>query len=115
MDLELRRYIQNATFDQASLRHVQSMLPDDAELDRWLEQMATDYAAHEFIFLTVAALADGRRIDARHLAKGAAILDAAELLPEIATKMTGNVPEYLMQAIQNSVIGHMGRAWALGI
>ena len=71
---------------------------DGAELDRWLEQAAADYANNEFIFLVIAAIAAGREIHARHLAKGAAILDSAGVLHEIAMKMTGDVPEYLMQA-----------------
>jgi hypothetical protein len=56
-----------------------------------------------------------REIHARHLANGAAILDSAGLLPEIAMKMTGNVPEYLMQALRNSILSHRGRAYALAV
>jgi hypothetical protein len=115
MDPELRRYIQQSSFEQAAIRHVRTMLPDETELDRWLEQTAGDYACDEFIFLLVAAMAAGRAIHARHLGKGAAILASIDLLPEIAMKMTGNVPEYLMHALQNTIISHKGRAYALAV
>ena len=115
MDPELRRYLQQSSLDQHAIRHVESMLPDGAELDRWLEQAAADYANNEFIFLVIAAIAAGREIHARHLAKGAAILDSAGVLHEIAMKMTGDVPEYLMQALPNSILSHRGRAYALAV
>jgi len=63
LDLELRRYIHRSILDRPAIRHIQSKLPDDAELDRWLEQTAADYAATEFLYLVLAALDAGRQID----------------------------------------------------
>src|SRR3989442_15290835 len=100
MDSELRRYIRESNFDGVAIQHIQSKLPDDAELDRWLEQAAADYAGDEFVCLVIAALGAGREINARHLVKGAAALAAGEMLPEIAMKMTGDVPGNLLQAVR---------------
>jgi hypothetical protein len=113
MDPELRRYIHESNFDRAAFRHIQSRLPDDAELDRWLEQTAADYAGDEFLWLVLAALDSGRQIDAHHLVKGTAALGAAELVPEIAMKMTGDVPGYLLQAVRDSFISQHGQVYAL--
>ena len=33
MDPELRRYIHETTLNRAAIRHIQTMLPDDTELD----------------------------------------------------------------------------------
>jgi hypothetical protein len=77
MDSELRRYIQQSSLDQSTIRNVQSMLPDDAELNRWLEQRAADYACDEFLRLIIEAMAVGRDVHARHLAKGAPIPETA--------------------------------------
>ncbi len=68
MNPELRRYIRESILDRAAIRHIQTMLPDDAELDRWLEQTAADYEGNEFVCLVIAALGAGRQVDARHLA-----------------------------------------------
>src|SRR5579884_1416522 len=106
MDPELRRYINESVLDRAMIQHIQSKLPDDAELDCWFEQTAADYAANEFLCLALAALDAGRRIDARHLVKGAAALGAGKLLPEIAMKMSGDVPGYLLQAVRDSFMGN---------
>jgi hypothetical protein len=115
MDPDVRQYLQTAPFERASVRHVQSILPDDAELDRWLEQLTAEYAAQEFVFLTIAALVDGRRVDARHLVRGAAMLDAGQILPEIGPKFTGDIAGSLLDAVQHGIMPHHGRAWALGI
>src|SRR5947209_14663645 len=87
MDPALRRYIHESILDRAAIQHIQSKLPDDLELDRWLEQAAADYAGDEIVCLVIAALAAGRTIDARPLAKGAAALSAGDMLPDIAMKM----------------------------
>jgi len=115
LDLELRRYIHASILDRAAIRHIQSKLPDDAELDRWLEQTAADYAATEFLCLVLAALDAGRQIDARHLVKGAASLAAGGMLPELAMKMSGDVPGCLLQAVRDSFISNEGKAYALAV
>jgi hypothetical protein len=115
MDPTLRRYINESIFDRATIQHIQTTLPDDAELDRWLEETAADYAGNEFVCLALAALDAGRQIDARHLAKGAAALAAGRLLPEIATKMKGDVPGYLLQAVRDSFISQEGKAYVLAV
>jgi SEC-C motif len=115
MDPALRRYIHESVLDRAAIQHIQSQLPDDVELDRWLEQAAADYAGDEMLCLVIAALGAGRRIDARHLIKGAAALAAGDILCEIAMKMTGDVPGYLMQAVRDSFISNRGKAYALAV
>ena len=106
MSEELRHFIQQSTFDKRTIRQLEGMLPEASELDRLLEQLAAEYAANEFVFLVIAALAAGRTIDARHLVRGAPLLSAGEMLVETAMKMTGNVPEYLMQAIRNELFSN---------
>ena len=115
MDPELRRYIRETTLNRAAIRHIQTMLPDDTELDAWLEQTATDYAGDEFLCLVIAALGAGREVQARHLAKGATALAAGDMLPEIAMKMTRDVAGFLMQAVRGAFINQRGKANALGM
>ena len=45
---ELRQFIQRASFEKRTIRQLESMLPDDSELDRLLEQLASEYAGNEF-------------------------------------------------------------------
>ncbi len=115
MNPELRRYIRETTLNRAAIRHIQTMLPDNTELDAWFEQTAADYAGDEFLCLVIAALDAGREVHARHLAKGAAALAAGDMLPEIAMKMTGDIPGYLMQAVRGAFMNQRGKAVALGI
>jgi hypothetical protein len=79
-DLCVSRYIHETTLNRAAIRRIQTMLPDDTELDAWLEQTATDYAGDEFLCLVIAALGAGRDVQARHLAKGAAALAAGDMV-----------------------------------
>ena len=65
--------------------------------------------------LVIAALGAVRQVDARHLGKGAAALAAGDMLPEIAMKMTGDVPGYLMQAVHGAFMNQRGKAIALGV
>jgi hypothetical protein len=52
MDPALRRYINESIFDRATVQHIQTTLPDDAELYQWLEETAADYAGNEFVCLS---------------------------------------------------------------
>jgi hypothetical protein len=115
MSEELRRFIQKSEFDKRTIRQLEGMLPEPGELDRLLEQLAAEYAANEFVILVIAALSAGRTIDAKHLARGASLLSAGDMLVETAMKMTGNLPEYLMQAIRNEPFSNRGKAYALGV
>ena len=115
MDSELRQYMRQALLSQATVGYLQSRLPDDAELDRWLREATDERTPDEFIYLTLAALADGRPLDARHLVYGAAMIDAAGLLPDVAMRVTGDTTKYLMQAVQDSCIDDRGKAYALAI
>src|SRR5205823_12352863 len=108
-------FIRQALFDKRTIRQLESMLPEDRELDRLVEQLAAEYAANEFVFLVIAALAAGRSIGARHLVRGASLLSAGEVLVETAMKMTGDVPEYLMQAARSGIFSNRGKAYVLGV
>ena len=115
MSDDLRQFIQQAAFDKRTIRQLADLLPEDGELERLLEQLAAEYAGNEFVFLMIAALHAGRRIDARHLIRGASLLSAGDMLVETAMKMSGEVPEYLMQAVRNALFSNRGKAYALAV
>ena len=113
MNPELQQYIQHqASLDLTSIRYVRERLPDDSELDSWLEEAASAHSGHGFILLTAAAFMDGRTVDARHLVGGAQLLQAP-LLAHLGLKMTGDVTKYLMQALQHELLDWSGKTDAL--
>ena len=78
--------------------------PDDDELDRLLEAAVERHEPHGLANLMVAALAAERRVDARHLAKGAREIDDIGIMIAIAGHCSGDLAAAMLAATQS---GHM--------
>jgi SEC-C motif len=102
---ELSQEIEESPLSKQLVQRVQSLLPaDDAELNQWLGDALQRMAHSEFVCGISAAVASGRHVDPRHLARGGIVLAAAEILPEIVMRMPeGEVPEYLLQAAEVNI------------
>jgi SEC-C motif len=114
MKPELRAFTHQSLLDQRSLQHVIANLPtDDAELDREIEAALDGDQPNEFKFLSLAALAAERPVDARHLVKGIAMLDRTNCLPEVALRMRGDVGGYLVKGVEAAFMDREISAQAL--
>ncbi|HEY0548374.1 MAG TPA: SEC-C metal-binding domain-containing protein [Verrucomicrobiae bacterium] len=105
MPPELLPYLEQTNFYQASLRRLGERLPaEDAGLCQWIEQTIRANEPAALMCLLLAALDAGRKVDAKHLAEGARLLPAPELLLNLALRMEGNVAAHLMTAVQKTVM-----------
>jgi SEC-C motif len=105
MNIELRQLIDHSQYHQGALREVMALLPgDDAELDRLIGEAVKAGRQKDFLFLVMPALEAGRKVDARHLGHGAIMLLDWATLGCVAWHMDGNVPEYLLEAFQHSIM-----------
>jgi SEC-C motif len=105
MSPELRELIDTTRWHQGAVRAAAALLPaDDAELDRWIEQSvaANDEAA--FIHIVAGAVSIERKIDARHLAHGTALVPNHILLGAIAWRMEGDVASHLLTAVRETIL-----------
>ena len=103
MNPELREFIEQARFCRASVQRVAELLPPvDAELDALIAEIAGENNPKAFLHVVVAALGQGRRVEARHLARGASLLGHATWVGSVMFKVQGDVPEQTMAAIENS-------------
>ena len=85
----------------------------DAALDRLLEETVARKEDAAFTHLVLAALGTGRRVDARHLAGGAALFPEPGQLIAAALHMSGDVPRALIEAVANGRMGNEREATAL--
>jgi len=100
---ELRHLVNYSMWGKASIEAVAALLPsDDVELDALIAEAVRERNQAGFLYVTVAALARGRKVDARHLAGGAMMVPGGPLLGCIATHMEGQVPEPLLHAMQHT-------------
>ena len=114
MSPELRQFIDQTRFHQAAVLRVAEMLPaDDAELDAWIAETVKDNAQGGFMFLVTAAASRERRLDARHLARGAMMLPYHQWVGCVALRMQGDVPEHLLAAIHDTRLDRVCEAAAL--
>ena len=92
------------------------MLPaDDVELDAMIETAARENDLDGFLPLVIAALHAGRKVDAHHLAQGAALMYANIWIGLAAFHMTGDVAEPLMEAVRHHRVEENLRAACLFI
>ncbi len=75
--------------------------PDDAELDAMIEAAVRESDLDVFMFVVIAALHGERKLDARHLARGAGLMPEGVWIGATAFRMVGDVPEYLMDALRH--------------
>jgi hypothetical protein len=103
MQTELRQLIKQSQFYKASVLRVAEMLPvDDAALNELIEETVRSASANEFIFIAMAALHAGRPVSARHLSRGGILMPNWFFMGWMATHMTGDLPEPLMDALEST-------------
>jgi hypothetical protein len=114
MNPEVRQFIETARFHRASVEQMAGMLPaDDAELDSWIAGAVSRNDLMAFMLIVMAALSRERPVHARHLAHGARLLPGPEYIVSIVLRMQGDVPEYLLEGIHNTVMHSTCQAAAL--
>lgn len=87
--------------------------PDDGILIAALDEAAAGREAKSFSHLYLAALLAGRRIPARVLEWGAALLPEGMLIVHTAFRLDGDVAEALAAAVRSGRMGHEREATAL--
>ena len=101
MDAELRTLIDHSKFYKGAVRDVVKLLPpsDDALSTLVAETIAAGDQLG-LLFTITAAFEAGRRIDAQHLERGAALCGDPQRLGNFAWKMDGDVPGALLRAVK---------------
>ena len=116
MQPEIREFLDHNRFHAAAVRELAGMLPtDDAELDTMIGTAAREHDLDGFQPLVFAALHAGRKVDARHLAQGAALMYGSIWIGLAAFHMTGDVAEHLMEAVRHQRVAEGLRAESLFI
>lgn len=109
MSPELRHLIDRSKWHQGAVVAVAALLPaEDSELDALIAESVQAKDQNGFCYLTMAAVASGRPVDARHLARGATMFHDGVLLGIVAWHTYGDVPEALLSAMQDSKMGSTG-------
>lgn len=116
MDAELRTLIDHSKFYQGTVREVAKLLPpSDEALSALIAETITAGDQLGFLFAVTAGFEAGRRIDAHHLERGAALSGDPHRLGNFAWKMDGDVPGALMKAIRHGGMARELHACALFI
>jgi hypothetical protein len=103
MQTELRQFIEQCLFCLASVQRVAELLPaDDAELDALIGETVTENNPKSCLLVVVAALSRERPVAARHLARGAMLLGHELWLGSVMMQAQGDVPEPVLDAIENT-------------
>ncbi len=111
---ELRDLIDHTRWHQASVVAAAALLPaDDEELDQWIEQAIAESDMWAFMYIVSGALTENRRLDARHLARGTALVPNHHYLGTIAWGMEGEVTAQLLVAVRETTFHQEAEAMAL--
>ena len=114
MNPELRHLIDDTHFHRASMRQAVGLLPpDDAGLDSLIAEAIAADDIMAFMVVTVTATHAGRRLEARHLEHGTKFFPSHQWLGRVAIHMHGDVPAYLLAAVQNTRLEPLIEASAL--
>jgi hypothetical protein len=114
MNPELRQFNDQCRFCLASVQRVAELLPaDDTELDALIGEIAQENNPKSFLLVVVAALGRERPVQARHLAHGAMLLAHELWLGNVMMKVRGDVPEPVLDAIENTRLSPTSEAVAL--
>ncbi len=114
MKPELRQFNDQCLFCLASVQRVAELLPaDDTELDALIGEIAQENNPKSFLLVVVAALGRERPVPARHLAHGAMLLGHELWLGNVMMKAQGDVPEPVLDAIENTRLSPTSEAVAL--
>ncbi len=116
MDAQLRTLLDQSKFYKGTVQQVAKLLPpsDDA-LQIVIAELIAASDQLGFLFVTVAAIDSGRRVDARHLEGSINLCGDARWLGNIAWKTEGDVPGALLAAMKRSAIPRELHACALFI
>ena len=107
MTPEIRALISPVTYRKAGVCKLAELLPDDEGLlDEWIAAAVRDADRGTFILLATAALHKGLRVDARHLARGTALLPHHLTVGAFAWHMSGDVDVHLLAAVRNTQMKH---------
>ena len=102
MQPEMREFLDHARFHAAAVAELAQMLPaDDAELSAMIETAVRESDLKTFMFVMLAALHAERKLDARLLAHGVALMPHADWIGAAAFHMVGDVAEHLMDAVRH--------------
>ncbi len=114
MQTELRQFIEQCRFCLASVQRVAELLPaEDTELDALIGETVQENNPKSFLLVVVAALSRARPVAARHLARGAMLLGHELWLGNVMFKVQGDVPEPVLDAIENTRLTQTSEAMAL--
>jgi hypothetical protein len=114
MQTELRQFIEQCLFCLASVQRVAELLPaDDMELDTLIGETVQENNPKSCLMVVVAALSRARPVQARHLARGAMLLGHELWIGSVMLKAQGDVPEPLLDAIENTRLSGACEAAAL--
>src|ERR1035438_9361465 len=114
MNTELRQFIEQCLFCLASVQRVAELLPaDDGELDALIGETVQENNPKAFLLVVVAALSRERPVQARHLARGAMLLGHEFWLGNVMLNARGDVPEPVLDAIENTRLSANCEAVAL--
>ena len=103
MQTELRQFIDQCLFCLASVQRVAELLPaDDPELDALIGETVQENNPKACLLVVVAALSRERPVPARHLARGAMLLGNEFWIGNVMMKAQGDVPEPVLDAIENT-------------
>ena len=111
---EVIREAESLKFYREALVALGQRLPsDDQGLDDVLVELVTTRNELGFSRIVLAALAVGRRVDARHLVEGAALFPDVLMLCTVVWHLSGTVGEALIGAVKTGLMGTEREATAL--
>jgi mRNA-degrading endonuclease RelE of RelBE toxin-antitoxin system len=114
MHQELLKSAGERRFYRAGLAELAAELPpDDEALDELIGAAVAQRENDAFVRIVFAALAAGRRVDARHLARGACLFDHPDQLSAAALHVSGDVAGALIAAVLSETLGEERAAAAL--
>ena len=114
MQTELRQFIEQTQFHLPVVQQVIKLLPtDDAVLDELLAEVVAANDLKWFMYVFVAAAGAGRRVDARHLARGAMMFPEYRWMGKVVVRMHGDIIEPLLTALETTRLDKVCEAAAL--
>ena len=100
MSPEIREFIGRSHYCQSAVRELALMLPaDETALDALIGEAVARTEDVEFIFLVMAVFAAGRKVQARHLARGTILMPETWTLGMVALHMEGDIATPLVEAV----------------
>jgi len=114
MTPEVREFVKRAGLGRTTVEQMATMLPDDdLVLDSWIAEAIRENDSMAFHLIVFAAMTRDRPVDARHLSTGAKLAGGAYYLAAMALRVQGEMPEYLLEGLNNTAIHHAAHAMGL--